>query len=299
MSGFRFLNGKSLGVPETGDANRHKGDRLLNNSYAGAVDWSFIDSHGDNHTIAGNVCDATTSTVGTQGHCYYISYGDGVNVRYNIGGGAPGYGIHVFDQRRASVDFKRVISNLLIEGNIVRNNILTGNNHLGLTMGGQVRNVKIYNNTFVENGRQALYIGSGALLSNIDVRNNLFVQSENGVCQSNCSWYSVAHMQVDPSARNVTVVNNGYVPGAATFIGASDPTTIGGSVAFVDPVQLDFRVQPGGSSIDKGTPLADVPVDYLGVRRPNGAAFDLGAFEVPASTTGQAPSAPTNVRIRG
>lgn len=184
VSGFRFQNGKSLGISELGDASRLKGNRLVNNAYAGPVGWAFIDSHGDGHVIAGNVCEATSSSVGTQGHCYYISYGDGVRVIYNIGGGAPGYGIHVFDQRRATVDFRRVISNLVIEGNIVRsstersgmvlsmadeaglgnvidtviirNNVLTANNHLGLTILGNVRDVRVYHNTFVENGRQAL-----------------------------------------------------------------------------------------------------------------------------------------------
>lgn len=324
VAGFKFLNGKSLGITETGDANRHRGNRLINNTYAGAIGFAFMDSHGDGHLLAGNTCAVTTSSAGTQGHCYYISYGDGVRVIYNIGGGAPGYGIHVFNQRRASVDFKRVISNLLLEGNIVRdstersgmilsmgdeaglgnvidgvvvrNNVLAANNHLGLTIVGNVRNVKVYNNTFAENGRQSLYVGTGPLLSSIEIRNNLFLQSANSVCRSNCSWYAVAHVQVDPAARSVTARTNGYFPGAPALIGISDPAAIGGSVAFVAPTQLDYRVQAGGSSIDRGESLADVPTDYLGVRRPNGPAFDVGAFEVPGAAP-SVPGAPRGLRI--
>lgn len=58
------------GISELGDASRLKGNRLVNNAYAGPVGWAFIDSHGDGHVIAGNVCEATSSSVGTKGHCY-------------------------------------------------------------------------------------------------------------------------------------------------------------------------------------------------------------------------------------
>lgn len=325
VAGFRFQNGKSLGIPDTGDANRRRGNRFINNTLTGPVSWAFIDSHGDDHLIAGNLCEATASSVGTQGHCYYISYGDGVRVAHNVGGGTPGYGIHVFDQRRATIDFRRVISNLIVEANIVRastdrsglilsmadegnlgnvidgvivrNNVMTGNNHLGMVVAGNVRNVKIYNNTFYENGRQGLYIGSGAAFTTIDVRNNLFVQSANGVCRSNCSWYPVAHAQVTALAVAVTVQNNGYAPGAPIVEGATDPRPVTGNVVFANPATLDFRVAAGSGSIDRGEPLADVPVDYAGVLRPSGPAFDLGAFEAPSSVSTRAPAPPQNLRF--
>ena len=328
VDGFRFQNGKSIGVPDAGDTNRRRGARLINNAVVGPVAWSFIDTHGDDHLIAGNVCAATSSVVGTQGHCFYISYGNGVKVIYNIGSGAPGYGIHVFDQLRTRLpqdDFKRVISNLLLEGNIlksskeraglilamrdegslgnvidqviVRNNILTGNNHLGMTLSGNVRNVKIYHNTFEENGRQSLYIGAGTLLANIDVRNNLFVQSPNSVCQIDCSWYSVAHLQIDAAAASkVLIRNNGYFPGAPTLLGATDPAAVTGAMSFANPAGLDFRVLPGGSSIDRGETLADVPNDFAGLPRPSGAAYDLGAFESRVNVA-QPLAPPRQVRI--
>ena len=43
----------------------------------------------------------------------------------------------------------------------------------------------------------------------------------------------------------------------------------------------------GSQAIDAGTDLgAAVPDDYLAVARPSGSAYDLGAFEYVASTTG-------------
>jgi len=45
-----------------------------------------------------------------------------------------------------------------------------------------------------------------------------------------------------------------------------------------------YRELAGSPSIDKGQTLADVPVDYAGVVRPQGSAYDIGAFEFPAVT---------------
>lgn len=323
VAGFRFENGKSLGIPDAGDANRRRGVRLINNSLIGPVAWAFIDTHGDDHVVAGNRCDATGSSVGTQGHCYYISYGDNVRVQHNVGGGAPGYGIHVFDQQRSASDFRRVISRLIVEGNtlrgssersglilamndegglgnlidgaIIRNNVLTGNNHLGVTLSGNVRGVRIVNNTFVENGRQGLYVGAGTALAAIEVRNNLFVQSVNTVCQLFCSWYAVAHIQVEAAAASaVTVSGNAYGPGGPGLVGTTDTAALNGAVTFVAPARLDFHVR-SGVTIDRGAPLSDVPVDADGISRPQGAAFDIGAFELPADE--RPPVAPRNVRI--
>lgn len=137
ISGLKVTNGKGIGITEEGDKGRLRGNKFINNYGTGDFDYAFMDSHGDGHTFAGNVCESTSSSQGTQGHCYYVSYGDGVKMLWNIASGVPGYGIHVFDQRRASGDFKRTISNLLIEGNILKNS--TERSGLILTMGSTLR----------------------------------------------------------------------------------------------------------------------------------------------------------------
>ncbi len=90
ISGFRFRTGKTIGIPDTGDAGRRRGVRFINNSLTGPISWGFIDTHGDDHMLAGNSCEATSSPVGTQGHCYYVPYGNNLRIIYNVGGGAPG-----------------------------------------------------------------------------------------------------------------------------------------------------------------------------------------------------------------
>jgi Right handed beta helix region len=315
VSGLKFLNGKSLGITEEGDKGRLRGNKLVNNYGAGDMDYAFMDSHGDSHTLAGNVCEAASSSQGTQGHCFYISYGDGVKLLWNVAGGAPGYGIHVFDQRRAAGDFRRVISNLLIEGNIlkgstersgliltmgdedklgnaidgviIRNNLFTANNHAGLVLGDFVRNVKVYNNTFYQNGRVELYAEDKQPRIGYEVRNNLFYHSKNQWCKSNCAWYPDGHIQFTSGAgKSVTLSNNGYFPNApAVFNGSNDGASsisvanaITGPLQFINPIEFDFRLKPGAAAINRGAALP-VPTDYLGVTRPQEANLDLGAFE--------------------
>jgi hypothetical protein len=41
----------------------------------------------------------------------------------------------------------------------------------------------------------------------------------------------------------------------------------------------DFLLQAASPAIDAGTPLAEITVDYRGIARPQGSAYDIGAFE--------------------
>ena len=304
ISGFRFRNGKTIGIPDTGDAGRRRGVRFINNSLTGPISWGFIDTHGDEHILAGNSCEATSSPVGTQGHCYYVSYGNDLQIIYNVGSGAPGYGLHVFDQQRSANDFRREIRHVLIEGNllknsrlrsgliiamndeggrgnliedvVVRNNIFTANSHIGMVVIGEVRNVRVYHNTFFENGRQGINIAESA--RQVDIRANLFVQSENTNCLNDCSWYRRAHVEARPSAN---LRANGYFPGEpAALGGVSDSASVsGGSVGFVDSSAFNFNLEPGSEAIDRAESIEEVKRDWRGRRRPLGAAPDLGAFE--------------------
>jgi hypothetical protein len=52
---------------------------------------------------------------------------------------------------------------------------------------------------------------------------------------------------------------------------------------FVDAAGGNFRLVAGAPPIDQGAALADLPTDYDGVPRPQGPAFDIGAFERPVA----------------
>jgi hypothetical protein len=305
VSGFHFTGGKSINAGNV----TNKGNWVINNTFRGVIAWDAVGAHGDDHLIAGNDCNVTSSTVGTQGHCYYISHSRNLRILYNVGRGAPGYGIHIFDQRRSTPDIQRIIANVLVEGNlvagsplrsgmmismadegslgnridgvIVRNNIFMGNNHMGLVLGGIVRNVQIYNNTFYKNGRQGIHVIDDPGVDGVDIRNNLIDQTANSSCTSNCDWFQNAHIQKGARSRNVAVSNNYYAPAPALLIGTTDSAPTAGVAAFVNGEGLDFHLQDGSPAIDTGATISGVARDFDGLPRPSGARHDPGAFEHP------------------
>ncbi len=305
VSGFHFTGGKSINVGNVAN----KGNRVVNNTFRGAIGWDAVGAHGDDHLIAGNDCSVTSSSVGTQGHCYYISHSRNLRILYNVGRGAPGYGIHVFDQRRSVPDIQRVIANVLVEGNLlassplrsgmivamqdegglgnrvdgvtIRNNMFVGSNHMGLVIGGLVRNVQVYNNTFYKNGRQGIHVIDDPGVDGITIRNNLIDQTANSNCTSNCEWFQDAHIQKGTRARNVIVANNYYAPGPARLIGTTDSAPTAGLAGFINGDGLDFHLRDGSPAIDKGAVIVSVVRDFDGRRRPSGTTHDPGAFEHP------------------
>ena len=63
---------------------------------------------------------------------------------------------------------------------------------------------------------------------------------------------------------------------------------------FVDATHNDYRLSPSSPAIDHGTTLTDVTTDILGVARPQGAYYDVGAYEFAAA--GVAPQSLDEVR---
>jgi|GEM_PF-2986486 len=315
FAGFRFTGGKSIGVGEIG----LRGNRVINNTFEGTISYDAVGTHGDAHVIAGNVCSVDTSTQGTQGHCYYISAGSGIRLLYNVGRGATGYGIHIFDQQRATPDITRVISDVLIEGNLlmaspersglimamgdegnlgnhidgveIRNNLFVANNFTGIAIGSNVRNVRIEHNTFYQNGLQGITIYDDPTVHSITVTNNLIDQTANTNCKSNCSWYPVAHIDKGAAAQDISVSHNVYVPGPSIVLRATDDAPKTGPAAFADPATLNFRLGASSAAIDAGKVLPSVLVDFDGQARPIGPAPDAGAFEFGSGV--QPPPTPT------
>lgn len=58
---------------------------------------------------------------------------------------------------------------------------------------------------------------------------------------------------------------------------------------FVNPVDPNFQLAPASPAIDAGTWLSNVPTDMLGVARPQGLGYDIGAYEA-ASSDPQPPA---------
>lgn len=306
VSGLNFRNGKALIA--VGWASRDQRDNwFVNNTFTGNIGWAAIEITGHDHLLAGNVCDISGSSVGTMGHCYYIAQGSNFRVLYNVASGAPGYGIHLYEERREEKDFQRVIRDVLIEGNVLKNskqrsgmiiaisdagnlgnhienvtvanNIFLNNNHAGLVIEGLVQNVAVYNNTFYQNGLLGLYAATSSTVRGVDIRNNLFYQSRNAICTTECGNMGQGHIQIEKGVSGVTVSGNSYHPGHPIILGGSDSEAITGEVLFVNEAGQDFQVRSGSSVIDRGQTLPTVLTDHDGKPRPQGSGYDVGAFE--------------------
>jgi hypothetical protein len=80
LSGFNFQNGKTAGVWAD---TYQSGDRFIDNTFTATTNYEAITSYGDNHLLAGNVCQVAGE--GTQDRCSYTSSGQNSKIIYNIG----------------------------------------------------------------------------------------------------------------------------------------------------------------------------------------------------------------------
>jgi chitodextrinase len=307
VRGFRNL---SIGIDVVSGVGRTSHVEILDNTFESAdFGYGAITLNADDSLVAGNTINVTgRSAIGPMSHGIYVMWGRNNVVRNNNISGATGYGIHIYDENKYP-GYTPNYSNLIVEGNfitgalersglvvsgatgvtidgvIIRNNIIAGNNHVGIlvgTYGATVRNVKIFNNVLYQNGVRSgvsLYENSGGTLSSVTIENNIFEDSPNSNCQSNCGWFPQAHISTPAGIDDLVVRNNLYYPADLPLSGVSDPEPIYGNPLFVNPVQNDFHLQAGSPAIDEGLALAEVPTDKDGVQRPQGLGYDLGAYE--------------------
>lgn len=156
---------------------------------------------------------------------------------------------------------------LVIDGNynLVYNNVICRNRMAGIDIGYNPSSSynQIFNNTIALNSGAGIFVGIWTLDTNDAIYNHLAnnILHRNGVDL------------VDTLSQHNTILENNLM---------SDPL-------FVDTANGDFRLQAASSAIDAGVDLSANGVlnDVLGNARPQGSAFDIGAYEF-------VPGPPTN-----
>jgi parallel beta-helix repeat protein len=129
------------------------------------------------------------------------------------------------------------------DGNVAYNNVVYANNGTGIRVRGGT-NTRVFNNTVYDN-RNGIYIDQSAP-SNM-IRNNIAYRSQN---------------------------QNFYISGAT-----HDHNLIGADPRFVNAAAGDLRLQAGSPAIDAGSTVPLATEDISGVLRPQGSAYDIGAYE--------------------
>ncbi|MBN1373893.1 right-handed parallel beta-helix repeat-containing protein [Candidatus Dojkabacteria bacterium] len=150
---------------------------------------------------------------------------------------------------------------------------------------GYHQNIFIVNNTVYGNGRDW---GGG-----IDVRTGQIVSGstvtvQNNIASQNYGWQigvkdSIASKVV--TGYNLIDGYKNYKEDGRTEV-APTGTNFSGSPAFINVSTGDFRLQGTSSALDRGLNVSALGIsnDYVGTSRPQGSAYDVGAYELIVST---------------
>ncbi|MDD5673480.1 MAG: choice-of-anchor Q domain-containing protein [Chitinivibrionales bacterium] len=168
---------------------------------------------------------------------------------------------------------------ILIDNNI----ITTDGNTIGLAIGhygyGTLTNISAINNT-IYNAQVAVnpsWIGTGITFSNVVLRNNIFCDDD---------------LQVRLADGVVSADHNGFYN--STAIGTNAVT---GNPLFVNAAGGDFHLRAGSPLIDAGSSAGAPAMDFDGLARPQGAGFDIGAYEY-TTPTAAGPASPAAYGIK-
>lgn len=243
-----------------------KNNLLINNEirYGGGI------GGGGGNEIIGNWIHHS----GTYG--LYTAYDNGL-FEGNLVEDCAGYGLHLYQQNHA------------VNGWIVRNNIFRRNGGTYYpTSAGRSGKHKPLPGVIITRGSHQFY--NNLVYDNPYGGINVGLQAKNVLVANNTVYGNGVHgIRINPVAslggsRNARVINNIVWGNNGPQINdLGDNTTLQNNLTedpkFVNPGAGDFGVQAGSPAIDKGATLAEVKTDYTGKARPEGAAYDIGAFE--------------------
>jgi len=253
----------------------------------------FVDA--PNITIQNNIIRDQRSVCGCDGERWYGIYlhaGNNLLVEGNDIYNNPGGGIQIYTGPSNGVT--------------IRNNKIHDNNTLPVSVIGGILvqspglgelNVKIYNNLIYNNGSNpshnrthafGIQIGSGVVGAQI-FSNTIFGNDGYGI-------------QIVDATDTGTIVKNNIVYGnsLADIKNNGSGTTLISNLTvnplFVNAGALDFHLQAGSAAINQGVTLGSPwNVDYAGTARPQGGAYDMGAYEFTGTAT--PPAAPSGVHM--
>lgn len=147
-------------------------------------------------------------------------------------------------------------------------------------------------NSIIAGGHNGQAFTAGVVLSGGKLYNCTFYGNAAGLDASGCSAFSMS----SGSALNNVFWKNGGSLGGVNVTGGTFNTNIVDNVVtygvfnrmidpqFVDESTGDFRLSFGSPAVDLGVTLAEVAADIVGVARPQGCGYDIGAYEfVPGS----------------
>ncbi|WP_170110630.1 choice-of-anchor Q domain-containing protein [Flavilitoribacter nigricans] len=290
---------------------------VRNNSCDNNAERGIFTAFTDDILIEFNTC---TNSIDEHG-IYVSNSSDRPIIRYNTCYGNNNIGIHMNGDLSAGGD--GIISDAQVYGNIIfDNNLAAGinmdgvenpvvynnliyNNHSaqGIALFQQdgaipSRGAKIYNNTIIvpDDGRWGILVKAGSNVGT-EIYNNIIINQH--------AWRGcIAAENIEQFSSDYNLLNDKL---SATGDGSTVPLSEWQGLGldehsllvddpenvFADPGGQDFQLKAGSPAIDRGTDAVQsvVAIDLSGNARPQGAAFDIGAYEFPATVGTQHPLA--------
>jgi hypothetical protein len=156
---------------------------------------------------------------------------------------------------------------------------------MGLQIAGYttVTNMTVYNNVFAYNGSSGMVIWQA--MNGLAIKNNIIVGNQkHGIynCGASGGGVVIDHNVVSANSGGDLALSDQCSSGLSfsyTVSGtlSSDPLFANGSASFSQ--QADFSLKAGSPAIDSGLTLSAAAVDIVGIARPQGAGYDIGAYE--------------------
>jgi len=167
-----------------------------------------------------------------------------------------------------------------------RNNLFVNTVFVGV-LPKEWTHVTVENNTFINCGAYPVWFQTARQCEGSSVRNNLIAY-----------WKHDQRVHGGPPAES-GILNRAVAQNpAATIVSENNmlwgcrnreysPTDFVAEPQFADPDNGDFRLKPGSPGIDAGVAIEAVKTDLRGVARPQGAAYDIGAYEFDPTRDGK------------
>lgn len=169
---------------------------------------------------------------------------------------------------------------------IYNNKMIDLNNGLGLYSYGET--VKVYNNLVVNPGYYGMILGAlkPAGYHHYDsawILNNTIVSTS----AAHCIGFAASEGSDDRVQNNILINSNGmYVDATLDVYGNNYTNATVGNAKFTDAANDDYTLAADSPCLNAGANLAAYGVtdDLLGTARPQGAAYDQGAYEKQAAS---------------
>lgn len=226
----------------------------------------------------------------TEDHGYYISTSgnvvDGCDISFS-----HGVGIHHFSSGSNNTIRNTVSHNNIGDGIVIQSvsdtviyNTITYSNGIGFNIGSSAQRTSLFNNTAYKNRANAVIQPN--ITGWVTMINNLFDHGNDSVDPGgltiNASGQIVTNwntLSCDNNNSNYRNDNGSNTKEANNLIGNQY------DALFSDAANTNFAITASSSARNTGSTVSSVPVDILGVTRPQESVYDIGAYEYNAGGT--------------